>query len=95
MRGDSLGASVFETASGSSWEDDSKFSYVGLVPRWRTDIFVFSWWNDGSLRPVGSSNWAEGSACTWQDKCPNGEYATDYKACTGAIFENNLKVLYK
>lgn len=60
-----------------------------------TDIFVFSWWNDGSLRPVGSSNWAEGSACTWQDKCPNGEYATDYKACTGAIFENNLKVLYK
>ncbi len=60
-----------------------------------TDIFVFSWWNDGSLRPVGSSNWAEGTACTWQDACPNDAVATDYKACTGAIFENNLKVLYK
>ena len=60
-----------------------------------TDIFVFSWWNDGSLRPVGSSNWADGTACTWQSACKNDTVATDYKACTGSIFENNLKVLYK
>ena len=61
-----------------------------------TDIFVFSWWNDGSLRPVGSSNWADSdTACEWQAACPNNSVATDYKACTGAIFENNLKVLYK
>ena len=60
-----------------------------------TDIFVFSFWNDGSLRPVGSSNWNDGEGCTWQDNCPNDALASDYKACTGAIFENNLKVLYK
>ena len=60
-----------------------------------TDIFVFSWWNDGSLRPVGSANWADSEACEWQTACPNDSVATDYKACTGAIFENNLKVLYK
>ncbi len=61
-----------------------------------TDIFVFSWWNDGSLRPVGSSNWADSDgACEWQTVCANDAFASDYKACTGAVFENNLKVLYK
>ena len=62
-----------------------------------TDIFVFSWWNDGSLRPVGSSNWDDTgtSSCKWQTYCKNDAVATDYTACAGAVFENNLKVLYK
>lgn len=61
-----------------------------------TDIFAFTLWNDGSLRPVGGANWNEASGqCTWQTNCPNGAVPTDYYACTGAIFENNLKALYK
>ena len=62
-----------------------------------TDIFAFSLWNDGSLRPVGGANWSEGAEgeCKWQDTCANNAAATDYNACAGAIFENNLKVLYK
>lgn len=61
-----------------------------------TDIFAFSLWNDGSLKPVGSANWSEDEeACSWQDSCANNEFPSDYQACTGSIFENNLKVLYK
>ena len=62
-----------------------------------SDIFVFSWWNDGSLRPVGGSNWAEGGEgeCSWTDACPNDSIASDYRACAGSVFENSLKALYK
>lgn len=62
-----------------------------------SDIFVFSLWNDGSLKPVGGSNWAGSGvdACTWQDACPDDAVAGDYRACTGSVFENNLKVMYK
>lgn len=62
-----------------------------------SDIFVFSFWNDGSLKPVGGSNWAgvNADACTWQETCPNDAVASDYRACTGSVFENNLKVMYK
>ena len=61
-----------------------------------TDIFVFTWWNDGSLRPVGGNNWdGSGASQGWETYCPKDAVPTDYKACTGHIFENNLKVLYK
>lgn len=62
-----------------------------------TDIFAFAWYNDGSLRPVGGSNWYEGdtSACSWRDVCKANAFASDYRACAGHVFENNLKVLYK
>lgn len=63
-----------------------------------TDIFYFSWWNDGSLRPKGATNWEPGSA-TWTTKCPKAEDGTitgdGYDYCAGHVFENNLKVLYR
>lgn len=62
-----------------------------------TDAFVFAWYNDGSLRPVGGTNWNENgdASCKWRTNCANDKVPTDYQACAGAIFENNLKVLYK
>lgn len=60
-----------------------------------TDIFHFSWWNDGSLRPKGATDW--GGAGVWTEKCPRAEdgAVTDYSFCAGHVFENNLKVLYR
>ena len=75
------------------------------------DIFGFTWWADGSLRPVGGAVWAENVSvaakddddndinfnsnnCTWQNLCPAGAVFTEGLACTGHIFENNLRVLY-
>ncbi len=60
-----------------------------------TDKFYFSWWNDGSLRPKGATNW--GGNDTWTTKCPKAESGTvaDYTFCAGHVFENNLKVLYR
>ena len=67
-----------------------------------TDVFYFSFWNDGSLRPKGATGWGEGGDDTthWSSTekgCPKAENGTvkDYKYCAGHIFENNLKVLYK
>ena len=63
-----------------------------------TDIFFFSWWNDGSLRPQGATNW--GGDGTWQEFCPEvGEdgsgFVTNPDFCAGHVFENNLRVLYR
>ena len=66
-----------------------------------TDRFVFSWWNDGSLRPKGATNW-NGNANSnlngtehWMTKCQNSPTAvTDYTFCAGSVFENDLKVRY-
>lgn len=64
-----------------------------------SDIFYFSWWNDGSLRPKGARNWEGTSGTTWESKCPkaeNGAISGDgYDYCAGHVFENNLKVLYR
>ena len=71
-----------------------------------TDIFYFTWWNDGSLRPKGATNWGGeldkennyvGGDVTWTSKCPRAENGavTDYTFCAGHVFENNLKVLYR
>ena len=69
------------------------------------DIFRFSFWQDGTLRPKGGTNWTGGISEDeyggkehWKQKCKNkkdqnGSYSPDY--CTGSIFENNLKVLYR
>jgi len=64
-----------------------------------TDTFVFSWWNDGSLRPMGGTNW-DGSGVSsgpghWTTDCPVGAVPTTPASCAGHIFENNLRVLYK
>lgn len=66
--------------------------------------FYFSFFNDGSLRPVGATGWTGGSSTItayklnhWSDssKCPLNGTAKDAKYCAGHIFENNLKVNYK
>ena len=67
------------------------------------DVFAFSWWADGSLKPAGADSAADitGSGCTYKSACPhpdaNGNYQTvsDYWACAGHVFANNLKVLYE
>ena len=63
-----------------------------------TDIFYFSFWNDGSLRPKGGADWEPGGE-TWQVHCPKAEDGTPtlegYDFCAGHVFENNLKVLYR
>lgn len=66
-----------------------------------TDIFNFSLWNDGSLRPMGGTNWFGGESPTagseyhWTVQCPNGATPADPDFCAGHVFENNLKVLYR
>lgn len=60
------------------------------------DIFGFTLWDDGSLRPAGGQQW-NGSAddTTWETTCPIDGTPTVPISCTGHIFENNFKVLYK
>lgn len=64
---------------------------------WGTDGFAFVLYEDGSLRPVGGTDWREDktSECVWTRYCPVNEIPSCPAACTGHIFENNLKVLYK
>lgn len=58
-----------------------------------TDLFAFSLWNDGSLRPVGGGGWMPGGAL-WGTQCPIGAAPTNPLYCSGHVFENELKVLY-
>lgn len=66
-----------------------------------TDIFAFTWWGDGSIRPAGGSN--SDSGFDWKSQCKgkalssdgSDEGVTDYWACAGHVFENNLKVKYE
>ena len=64
------------------------------------DVFQFTLWNDGSLRPVGSTGWdkdgtgIEDDKMHWTKLC-NETSVTSGWACAGAIFENNLKVIYE
>ena len=63
-----------------------------------TDLFYFTFWNDGSLRPYGGTNYlGTNNASNWQTFCPIGPTPNnaDLRMCAGHIFENNLKVLYK
>jgi len=60
-----------------------------------SDVFYFSLWNDGSLRPKGGSMWDGTGAGGWKSGCQKDETPTDPTTCAGHIFENNLKVLYK
>lgn len=66
-----------------------------------TDVFYFSWWNDGSLRPQGGTNWngnansQPGGPQHWSNNCPANAVPRNSAFCAGHIFENNLKVLYK
>lgn len=64
------------------------------------DIFEFSWFNDGSLKPVGSTGWYPGKLdidsdnLHWTKTC-NETKVTSGSGCAGSIFENNLKVIYQ
>ena len=60
-----------------------------------TDLFAFSMWNDGSLKPVGGNGWWTTDAPLWTAQCPVGSAPSNALYCTGHVFENNLKVLYK
>lgn len=61
-----------------------------------TDIFYFSFWNDGSLRPQGGADWdGSGNATTWVSQCARDVSPEDSDYCAGHIFENNFKVYYK
>ena len=66
------------------------------------DVFYFSWWNDGSLRPQGGTGWngadssKSGGTEHWKTKCPEGIVPSGgYNYCAGHVFENNFKVLYR
>ena len=64
-----------------------------------TDIFAFSWWGDGSIKPAGGNS--SDAGCSWTTDCVGEKddgtnvAVTNYWACAGHIFENNLKALYK
>lgn len=63
-----------------------------------TDVFPFVLSADGSLKPAGATNWDNSGYYyqgTWREHCAAGELPLNPAACTGHIFENNLKVLYK
>ncbi len=65
--------------------------------------YPFSLWNDGSLRPMGSTGWdgtsesVSGRTQHWshENNCPNGQTPTNASYCAGSIFENNLRVRYR
>ncbi len=74
--------------------------------RFGKDIFVFSWWNDGSLRAFGSKdftfneNSSQGSGETekkfyWAETCSENGVTNSGLFCAGSVFENNLKVVYQ
>ena len=68
-----------------------------------TNVFQFSFWNDGSLRPMGGTNWngdpksQPGGDQHWnnQANCPANAVPGNPAFCAGHIFENNLRVLYE
>ena len=63
--------------------------------RYGKDVFAFTLWNDGSLKPVGGRGWlGNATTDTWVQRC-NTASVVDGAYCTGAIFENNLKVIYQ
>lgn len=57
------------------------------------DVFAFTWWADGSLKPYGGTG--ADSGYDWTKSCKENAVPTDSWACAGHIFENNFKVLYK
>ena len=97
--------------------------YIGRITLWINDprnierknkqgrdIFSFALYDDGSLVPVGSKNWAkwkQGGGNSWQTECPNkpatvgaspitGSSFDDHAyTCAGSIFEQGMKVNYR
>ena len=65
------------------------------------DIFHFTFWNDGSVRAKGATNWNGeddsnyGKKNHWASGCKANESPSDRTLCAGHIFENDLKILYK
>jgi len=62
------------------------------------DVFVFTLWNDGSIRPlgsIGSLGGGEGDDQLWPSHCDATTITDGGVFCAGSIFENNLKVIYQ
>ena len=70
------------------------------------DAFTFTFWNDGSLRPFGGTDFyggeidggkaeRSGGKHHWTTQCAINKVPKITKYCAGHIFENNMKVLYK
>ena len=59
------------------------------------DVFVFSLWNNGTLRPKGAHNWDGTNNNLWSinNRCTRND-VTDGTYCAGSIFENDFKVIY-
>ena len=63
-----------------------------------TDIFYFAIMDDGSLTPYGSTLYTEvheDKSVYWGEKCAIGAAPETPEYCSGHVFENNMKVLYK
>lgn len=64
------------------------------------DVFGFAWYNDGSLKPMGSTGWnintpdVKSDTVHWSKTCTESS-VTNAWGCAGSIFENNLKVIYQ
>lgn len=62
------------------------------------DCFSFRLFNDGTLRPSGSSYFAEnaaGTSGTWKNGNCDETHVNAPNTCTGSIFENGLKIIYQ
>lgn len=59
-----------------------------------TDVFAFALAADGTLRPVGGTNWnGEDDVVThWSKNCNSP--GSKSLACTGSVFENDFKVTW-
>ncbi len=102
---------VYEAySSGASSSDDpAHMTLIGTVVvdidgkggpgKAGTDIFAFTWFADGSIRPYGGTG--SKSGYDWEKLCPKpvdgGEKTVpgNYWACAGHVLENNLKVQYE
>ena len=94
----SNGTPAHKQIVGIVWVD---INGVAKPNEYATDVFWFHLMNDGSLQPGGGTFLANNAGYThahWSTKCPIGgavESDVDAAYCTGHIFENNLKVLYR
>ena len=103
---------VFDDDVDDGDDDRGLFPYitaVSLVIVLKGEKFYFSLWNDGTIKPLGGTNWTlplnnndceetetkEGGNCHWTTQCKKDSIPGNVMFCAGHIFENGLKRLYK
>ena len=69
------------------------------------DVFLFYMFNDGSIRPAGSSYfknvphynclWDENAGSSCNKLCNKDVVEGDGETCAGSIFDNGLKIIYE